>query len=114
MQIGEIAERSGISLRMLRYYEREGLLSPERRESGYRDYSEEDLEQARRIRQLADAGLTIDAMHVLLPCIISPEPRFHPCDKLRARLAGELSKLDRKLEDIRQSRRMIAGYLDSL
>ncbi|WP_172329430.1 MerR family transcriptional regulator [Mangrovicoccus sp. HB161399] len=114
MQIGEIAERSGVSVRMLRYYEAEGLLAPARRGSGYRDYSGRDLEEARRIRQLAEAGLTIEAMRDLLPCVISPEPRFHPCDNLRARLAGELEKLDRKLEDVARSRALIAGYLDSL
>ena len=63
---------------------------------------------------LADAGLTIDAMRDLLPCIISPEPRFDPCENLRARLSGELEKLDRKLEDIGRSRDLIAGYIDSL
>ncbi|MAA99927.1 MAG: MerR family transcriptional regulator [Stappia sp.] len=114
MQIGEISERSGVSVRMLRYYEAEGLLTPHRRDSGYRDYSDADLEEACRIRQLADAGLTIDAMRDLLPCIISPEPRFDPCENLRARLSGELEKLDRKLEDIGRSRDLIAGYIDSL
>lgn len=114
MQIGEIAARSGISVRMLRYYETEGLLTPARGKSGYRDYSEADLEEACRIRQLADAGLTIEAMHDLLPCVISPEPRFHPCDNLRARLAGEIEKLDRKLSDIKRSRELISGYLESL
>ena len=76
--------------------------------------SDADLEEACRIRQLADAGLTIDAMRDLLPCIISPEPRFDPCENLRARLSGELEKLDRKLEDIGRSRDLIAGYIDSL
>ncbi|MBN9885790.1 MerR family transcriptional regulator [Salipiger abyssi] len=114
MKIGEISERSGVSVRMLRYYETEGLLTPLRRDSGYRDYSEADVEEARRIRQLADAGLTIEAMRDLLPCIISPEPRFDPCENLRARLDGELEKLDRKLEDMARSRDLIASYIASL
>ncbi|OCW59065.1 MerR family transcriptional regulator [Hoeflea olei] len=114
MQIGEISQRSGISVRMLRFYEAEGLLRPHRTASGYRDYSAEDLETARRIRQLADAGLTVEAMHDLLPCVISPEPSFHPCDRLRARLKAEVDKLDRKLSDIQRSRAQIAAYLDGL
>lgn len=114
MQIGEISDRSGISVRMLRFYEAEGLLQPTRTGSGYRDYSEDDLEQARRIRQLADAGLTVEAMHDLLPCIISPEPAFHPCDRLRARLEAEVAKLDRKLLDMQRSRAQIAAYLEGL
>ena len=114
MQIGEISVRSGISVRMLRFYEAEGLLRPRRTESGYRDYSQDDLEEAHLIRQLADAGLTVEAMHDLLPCIISPEPTFHPCDRLRARLETEVAKLDRKLSDIQRSRARIAAYLDGL
>ena len=42
MTIREIETRSGLERTNVRFYEREGLLSPERRENGYRDYSEED------------------------------------------------------------------------
>jgi DNA-binding transcriptional MerR regulator len=114
MKIGEISDRSGISVRMLRFYEAEGLLRPDRTDGGYRDYSEDDLEEAQRIKQLSDAGLTIEAMHDLLPCIISPEPTFHPCDRLRARLEAEVAKLDRKLSDMERSRARIASYLEGL
>lgn len=114
MQIGEISQRSGISVRMLRFYEAEGLLQPHRTGSGYRDYSEADLEEAKRIKQLADAGLTVEAMHDLLPCIISPEPTFHPCDRLRARLEGEVAKLDQRLAEMERSRSQIVGYLADL
>lgn len=114
MKIGEISYRSNISVRMLRFYEAEGLLRPDRSASGYRDYSDADLAQACHIRQLADAGLTVEAMHDLLPCIISPEPTFHPCDRLRARLQDEVAKLDQKLTDIEQSRAQIAAYLAGL
>ncbi|WP_406720564.1 MerR family transcriptional regulator [Thioclava litoralis] len=114
MQIGEISQRSGITVRMLRFYEAEGLLRPHRTDSGYRDYSEADVEEAKRIKQLADAGLTVEAMHDLLPCIISPKPTFHPCDRLRARLEGEVAKLDKRLADMERSRSQIAGYLADL
>lgn len=66
------------------------------------------------IRQLADAGLTVEAMRDLLPCIISPEPTFHPCERLRARLTDELTKLDRRLADISRSRSQVAAYLAGL
>ncbi|WP_349295671.1 MerR family transcriptional regulator (plasmid) [Thioclava sp. 'Guangxiensis'] len=114
MQIGEISQRSGITVRMLRFYEAEGLLRPHRTDSGYRDYSEADVEEAKRIKQLADAGLTVEAIHDLLPCIISPKPTFHPCDRLRARLEGEVAKLEKRLADMERSRSQIAGYLADL
>ena len=46
MTIKELEERTGMTRANIRYYETEGFLSPERRENGYRDYSEEDLESA--------------------------------------------------------------------
>lgn len=43
----------------IRYYETEGFLSPERRENGYRDYSEEDLETLKRIKLLRLLGVSL-------------------------------------------------------
>ena len=49
MTIKEIETRSGMTRANIRFYEAEGLLSPERCENGYRDYSEEDLKVLKRI-----------------------------------------------------------------
>ena len=51
MTIKEIEALSGMSRANIRYYETEGFLTPERRENGYRDYSEEDLETLKRDRK---------------------------------------------------------------
>jgi hypothetical protein len=40
MRIGELAERTGVPARLLRYYEEQGLLTPARAANGYRDYGE--------------------------------------------------------------------------
>ena len=69
MQIGQLAKKSGISIRMLRYYEHQGLIVPMRSESGYRIYNAKDEERLRRIRILTKAGLTLQAISLLLPCI---------------------------------------------
>jgi len=50
MRIKEAARRLGISERMLRHYENEGLLRPRRSENGYRWYDEADLRRVARIR----------------------------------------------------------------
>ena len=66
VRIGELAERTGVSQRLLRYYEEQGLLWPVRRPSGYRDYDAADVERVRRIRTLLAAGLhTATIAHVL-------------------------------------------------
>lgn len=54
-QIGEVAERTGLTQRTLRYYEEKGLLSaPARMEGGFRLYTEEDIERIEQIKRLKD------------------------------------------------------------
>lgn len=59
MLIGELSERTGVSTRMLRYYEKEGLLVPRRAANGYRVYTEEDVEVVAGLRCLHDLGLDL-------------------------------------------------------
>ena len=55
LQIGEVAERTGVTQRTLRFYEEKGLLRPPgRMEGGFRLYSEEDVKRVQRIRRLQD------------------------------------------------------------
>ena len=65
MNIKEIEERSGLTRANIRYYEQEGLLAPARRESKYRDYSEEDLETLLRIALLRNLGFSLDEIRRL-------------------------------------------------
>ncbi len=60
MTIKEIEQRSGMSRANIRFYEQESLLSPQRQDNGYREYSEEDLRQLQRILLLRTLGLSLD------------------------------------------------------
>lgn len=67
MTIGEIARRSGFSIRTLRFYERRGVLPPTaRRPSGYRLYGDVELRRLAFIRQAKALGLTLEAIRELL------------------------------------------------
>jgi DNA-binding transcriptional MerR regulator len=61
LQIGEVAERTGVTQRTLRFYEEKGLLQPpSRMEGGFRLYSEEDVKRVKMIRRLQDLlGVTL-------------------------------------------------------
>ena len=55
LQIGEVAERTGVTQRTLRFYEEKGLLRPPNRmDGGFRLYSEEDVKRVQKIRRLQD------------------------------------------------------------
>lgn len=69
MRIGELARRTGVSERLLRYYEDQGLLAPTRRASGYREYSPSDVVVVAHIRNLLAAGLSTATIAEVLPCM---------------------------------------------
>ena len=114
MHIGELARRTGVSARMLRYYEHEGLLNPKRTASGYRDYGSDEVDAAQRIRMLSAAGLKIDSIRLLLPCVLGEKPMFHPCVQARALLRGEVEKLDVRLRELSETREIVARLLNAV
>jgi len=60
MRTGELAQRAGVNVETLRFYEREKLLqAPPRTEGGYRSYSERDLETVRFIKRCQQLGFTL-------------------------------------------------------
>ena len=67
MNIGEASRASGVSQRMIRHYETIGLIpAPQRRDSGYRDYSSADLHRLRFIANARDLGFPIGEIASLL------------------------------------------------
>ena len=66
-QIGEVAERVGLSLRTVRYYEEVGLLSPVARTQGhFRLFTDQDIERLLVIKQMKPSGFSLDQMRELL------------------------------------------------
>ncbi|WP_071799367.1 Cu(I)-responsive transcriptional regulator [Natronohydrobacter thiooxidans] len=67
MNIGDAAKASGVSAKMIRYYEETGLIPPAgRTASGYRVYSSQDVHMLRFIRRARDLGFSVDGISELL------------------------------------------------
>ncbi|MBO1417573.1 MerR family transcriptional regulator [Streptomyces sp. FH025] len=111
MRIGELARVTGVSTRLLRYYEEQGLLRPDRTTAGYREYAEEDTVRVWQIRSLLAAGLSTRVIAGILPCATGPVPALEACPSLVATLRGELAELDARIDDLTRSRRALSHYL---
>lgn len=111
MRIGELSRRSGISVRMLRYYETAGLLRPARLPSGYRVYGNAEVEIVERVHRLNAAGLTLAVIRRILPCARAGSLDFEPCAAFRHSLHQRIKELDSRISELSESRRLLAGYL---
>jgi len=76
MKIGELAARTGVSIRSLRYYDEQGLLTPVRRENGYREYSPFAEEQVRTIQLYLNLGLSTEQIASFLHCVLTSKEAF--------------------------------------
>lgn len=112
MRISEAAEQAAVPARLLRYYEEQGLLSPERNTSGYRDYSDTDVELARRIRQLLDAGLSTATIRTVLPCLTERAGQLAPiCAGLIDDLKREQARIEASIDALTRSRDAISAVV---
>ncbi|MFH8404585.1 MerR family transcriptional regulator [Streptomyces sp. NPDC018019] len=111
MLIGELAERTGTSERLLRYYERAGLLRPDRLPNGYRTYTESDATAVRRIRALLAAGLPTRVIRQVLPCT-TDTAAVHPCPGVLDALHDQLRALDQQAGELAAARRVLRETID--
>ncbi|MBE1537983.1 MerR family transcriptional regulator [Actinomadura algeriensis] len=95
MRIGALALRTGVSRRLLRYYEEQGLIRPLRLANGYREYSESDVAAVRNIRALLAAGLPTAVIARLLHCVHDDGDRLVPstCPGMVANLRRERNRI---------------------
>ncbi|MBT2209501.1 MULTISPECIES: MerR family transcriptional regulator [Actinomadura] len=109
MRIGELARRTGVSGRSLRYYEQEGLLPAERTPGGHREYAETAVARVRRIQELYAAGLCSSKIVTLLPSLCGEGPAG---ESLVGELMVERDRIDRMIEDLRRSRSLLDAVID--
>ncbi|MEV2277454.1 MerR family transcriptional regulator [Nocardiopsis sp. NPDC049922] len=114
MLIGELSERTGVSRRLLRYYEEQGLLDSTRSANGYRVYGPDAVRVVHHIRALLDMGLSTEVIGSILPCARgeADEPLdLEMCPDLLATIRRELAELDSRIDRLQGRRGALAAHL---
>ncbi|MFH7337359.1 MerR family transcriptional regulator [Streptomyces sp. KHY 26] len=109
MRIGELARRSGVSERSLRYYEDQGLLVSERSPGGHRNFGDWAVDRVIRIQALYAAGLNSATIGRLLPCMRDADggPNEFATGRLVDELTAERARIDRLIADLSLSREIL-------
>ena len=66
MKIKQVEELVGIASKNIRFYENQGLLTPERAENGYREYHEQNIEALKKIKLLRKLGISVEEIRAVL------------------------------------------------
>jgi len=113
MKIGELAARTGVAPRLIRYYEQQELLTADRQPNGYRDYGEAHVERVDRVAGLVQAGIPTRLVKVLMDAEDACAREEPTCPaEVAALLAAELEGLEKRIACLSRSRDTIHRFLD--
>ncbi|MCY0938694.1 MerR family transcriptional regulator [Streptomyces sp. H34-S4] len=115
MRIGELAARTGVGERSLRYYEQQGLLVSDRTPGGHRDFAERAVDRVIRIQELYAAGLNSTKIGQILPCMRDADggPNVRATPALVGELKTERDRIDRLIADLLRSREVLDEVIDA-
>ncbi|AMV27642.1 Mercuric resistance operon regulatory protein [Gemmata sp. SH-PL17] len=103
MKIGEVAKLSGTGIETIRFYEREGLLEPERRSSGYRQFDGASVERLNYIRRAKELGFTLAEIRELLELSFAAST----CEHVRQRAEAKIADIEGRVRSLQQMRRSL-------
>ncbi|MGK8485238.1 MerR family transcriptional regulator [Nocardia asiatica] len=114
MRIGELAERTGVSERSLRYYEQQGMLASDRTPGGHREYPERAVDRVIHIQELLAAGLTSKKIARILPCMRDADggPNEYATPALVDELRTERERITRTIDDLVRSRDVLDEVIE--
>lgn len=111
MLIGELSERCGLSKDTIRFYEKQGLITvdrKERRENNYKEYSEETYQRLMSIKWIKNMGFTLTEVSEVLDMIDANEAT---CQNIAEKIEDKVSRIDDKIKELLKVRSMLLNGL---
>lgn len=110
LRTGQVAERAGVNVETLRYYERRGLIAPPSRSlGGHRTYPDDTVALLRVIKSAQRLGFTLDEVAELL----DTGRRRHATSGLRSRAIAKIDEIEQKLTDLATIRASLQSVVDA-
>lgn len=105
LSIGQLAKKAKVNTQTVRYYERRGLLPvPTRRESGYRQYSLDDLARLQFIRHAKELGFSLKEISELFSLRLDPNTT---CADVKKRTEAKIIEVENKIQSLRRIKKAL-------
>lgn len=105
LTIGQLAKRAAVRVETVRYYERRGLIpEPPRRESGYRQYSEDAVARILFIKRAQDLGFSLNEISELLSLRVDTDTT---CRDVKERAEAKISDIEEKIADLKRMKQAL-------
>jgi DNA-binding transcriptional MerR regulator len=111
VKIGELANKAGITVSTIRFYEKQGLMpKPGTRESGYREYTELDFERLKLIMVAKRQRFPLRLIRVIVTAFDEGE---NPCAQVAELVRARLKGINKEIEDLQRIERNLRAQLES-
>ena len=110
MNIGDVAEASGLPAKTIRYYEDIGLVRPARSDNGYRSFRDSDVHKLIFLSRARSLGFTIDDCRTLLSLY---EDRARASADVKALAQEHLAEIEKKIAELQSLRATLSRLVSS-
>lgn len=111
MNISDVARKTGLTGKAIRFYEQKGIISPpQRTANGYRTYVSHHIEELTLLRQARQVGFSLEECRELVAMF--NDPQRHSAD-IKQRTLRKVAELDRQMEELQQMRQRLITLADS-
>lgn len=111
LTIGQVAKIAQVNIETIRYYERQGLLSPPpRRESGYREYPADTVDRVRFIKRAQELGFSLKEVAGLLSLRVGPDAT---CGDVKKLADGKIAEINGKIQSLERMRGALTRLVET-